>query len=344
MTSGGAVDGSVPLTVVGGWLGSGKTTLVNAMMSMLAEQGHRVALIQNEFSEAGMDPTVTDADSGQVFDNLIELAKGCVCCTVKSDLLGALQKLVDLNRFTYYILECSGLADPGRIASIFWVDEELEIPIHLDAILTVVDAAHCLDQLSASEGHCLERQIAYADRIIVNKTDLISSETKRASLLKRLSEINVMAPIRSCERAQGLQLPDLTGLNAYATSSAELLERQLSVPASCSHDHSIGAVVLGPFVDVRVDQNALTRWLAEILWDEDDEAVYGWTIFRVKGVVPGDNGRRVHVQAVQKLFDTDEGAPLDPSTKPFVKFVVIGRNLKQDLLESGLRQCFTERQ
>ncbi|SPQ98767.1 unnamed protein product (mitochondrion) [Plasmodiophora brassicae] len=160
MTSGGAVDGSVPLTVVGGWLGSGKTTLVNAMMSMLAEQGHRVALIQNEFSEAGMDPTVTDADSGQVFDNLIELAKGCVCCTVKSDLLGALQKLVDLNRFTYYILECSGLADPGRIASIFWVDEELEIPIHLDAILTVVDAAHCLDQLSASEGHCLERQIA----------------------------------------------------------------------------------------------------------------------------------------------------------------------------------------
>eukprot|EP00474_Spongospora_subterranea_P010077 CRZ10535.1 hypothetical protein [Spongospora subterranea] len=330
---------SVPLTVVGGWLGAGKTTLIREIMSQMMANSMRVALIQNEFSDGGMDkPSLTDSENGQVFDNFVELAQGCICCSVKSDFIGALERLVGMCRFDYMILECSGLADPGEVAAMLWVDQALQVPVHLDGIVTVLDGANLSQQSSnatPNELLSLQRQIAYADRLVLNKTDLISI-AEGDSLLSKIKEINITAPVLTTVRGD-ISYQQLTNLSAYNIKDASVLSSSL-----CFHDHSITALVLGPYDEsFAFNMDKVNQWLGLILWDQlEENPEYPWTIYRIKGIVNSVNDpNRIHIQSVQRLFDCESGLPWTQDDSPFTKLILIGRNLDKAVLYDGLMRC-----
>eukprot|EP00947_MAST-08B_sp_MAST-8B-sp1_P006086 g6086.t1 len=164
----------VPITIVTGYLGSGKTTLLNYILT--EQHGKRIAVIENEFGEqVGVESLVAkDGLSGEAFEDFVELSNGCICCSVKDDLVTTLEALMTRrDRFDYILIETTGLADPGRLAKIFWVDEELDCSIRLDGIVTLVDARHLEKQLD--DGLCTEAhlQIAFADCVVINKLDLL---------------------------------------------------------------------------------------------------------------------------------------------------------------------------
>ena len=183
----------IPVTVLTGFLGSGKTTLLNRILT--ENHGQRIAVIENEFGEIGVDQDlVINAD-----EEIFEMNNGCICCTVRGDLiriLGSLARRKD--RFDRIVLETTGMADPGPVAQTFFVDDEIRDEFYLDGIITLVDARHVTQHLDGSEE--AQAQIAFADRIVLNKTDLVDSSTQR-SLKNRLQELNRMAEIIPAEMA-----------------------------------------------------------------------------------------------------------------------------------------------
>ncbi|MDO9311034.1 MAG: GTP-binding protein, partial [Nitrosomonas sp.] len=183
----------IPATVLTGFLGSGKTTLLNRILT--ENHGQRIAVIENEFGEIGVDQDlVINAD-----EEIFEMNNGCICCTVRGDLiriLGSLARRKD--RFDRIVLETTGMADPGPVAQTFFVDDEIRDEFYLDGIITLVDARHVTQHLDGSEE--AQAQIAFADRIVLNKTDLVDSSTQR-SLKNRLQELNRMAEIIPAEMA-----------------------------------------------------------------------------------------------------------------------------------------------
>jgi len=170
----------VPVTILTGFLGSGKTTLVNYIMK--ENHGKRIAVVINEFGEgAGIDKSLLIDPNGGIYSEWLELKNGCICCAVKDDLVAALEGLMSKQgHFDYILLETTGLADPGPIASIFWVDEGLGSALYLDGIITVVDAKHILMHLHDEKppGVLNEsvQQLACADRILINKKDLVTDQ------------------------------------------------------------------------------------------------------------------------------------------------------------------------
>lgn len=183
----------IPVTVLTGFLGSGKTTLLNRILT--ENHGQRIAVIENEFGEIGVDQDlVINAD-----EEIFEMNNGCICCTVRGDLiriLGSLARRKD--RFDRIVLETTGMADPGPVAQTFFVDDEIRDEFYLDGIITLVDARHITQHLDDSEE--AQAQIAFADRIVLNKTDLVDSSTQR-SLKNRLQGLNRMAEIMPAEMA-----------------------------------------------------------------------------------------------------------------------------------------------
>lgn len=168
-----------PVTVLTGWLGAGKTTLVQNIMAEAVSRGKKVAIVNNEVAEAGVeDLSVYDQDADEKIENLIELGSGCVCCSVRNDFVAGLEELMRRRHFDYILVECSGVANPGPVAEIFWVDEELESRLYLDSIVTVVDSLNLHRNLagSAQEARQVKLQLAYADVVVLNKRDLVKEE------------------------------------------------------------------------------------------------------------------------------------------------------------------------
>lgn len=198
----------IPVTVLTGFLGSGKTTLLNRILS--EQHGLRIAVIENEFGEIGIDQDLVINADEEVF----EMNNGCICCTVRGDLIRILGQLAERkDKFDRIILETTGMADPGPVAQTFFVDKTISEQFEIDGIITLVDAKHVVTHLDDNTDEVMA-QVAFADRIILNKTDLITEE-ERLNLKKRLQDINQMAGFYSATMAKApiAELLDIGGFN-----------------------------------------------------------------------------------------------------------------------------------
>ena len=206
---------NIPVTILTGFLGSGKTTLLNRILK--EEHGKRIAVIENEFGEVGIDQAlVIDAD-----EEIFEMSNGCICCTVRGDLIRVLGNLMKRrDKFDYVLVETTGLADPGPVAQTFFMDDEIRAEFALDGIVTLVDAAHIEQQLGRSDEST--EQIAFADVLVLNKTDLVDDDALDG-LEARLRDMNRMARVVRSERAD---LSVDTVLNLGAFDLDQVLERR----------------------------------------------------------------------------------------------------------------------
>ncbi len=323
------IDERIPVTVITGFLGSGKTTLVNRILT--EQHGRRIAVIENEFGEIGIDDAlVIDAE-----EEIFEMNNGCICCTVRGDLiriLGALMRRRD--RFDQILIETTGLADPAPVAQTFFVDDEIRERLRLDAIVTMVDAAHVLAHLDEVKPDDVENeaveQVAFADRMILNKVDLVDEE-ELAAVEARLRAINGAAEIIRAQDAK-VDLDKILDVGAFDLQRVLTEDPAFLDQTDHQHDQTVTSVGIKIEGDINVDK--LNTWLGELLGSR------GVDIFRSKGILALENETRQYVfQGVHMLFDGTEGRQWSPDESRVNRMVFIGRNLDRAELEAGFRAC-----
>lgn len=282
----------IPVTVLSGFLGAGKTTLLRHLLK--TEHGLKIAVIENEFSDAGIDTQLLGEQPVQV----MTLSNGCVCCTIHTDLTKALYLLLERLdsgeiAFDRLVIECTGLADPAPVAQTFFIDEELRERYILDGIITLVDAKHAEFHLTQT---IAQAQIGFADRLLVSKRDLVDEATFEA-LGQRLTRINRRAPIRLVEHGQIdlAELLDVRGFNLNADLGGGLSLRPVSKAPSVDR---ISSLVLR--TEQALDLDRLSEFMNELLED------HGKQLLRYKGVLSViDEPRRMVFQGVLKLYGFD---------------------------------------
>lgn len=318
----------VPVTILTGFLGSGKTTLLNRILK--EQHGQRIAVIENEFGEAGIDNELLVQDTGE---QIIEMNNGCICCTVRGDLvriLGELQakreaKQLDFERI---IIETTGMADPGPVAQTFFMDEDIGNYYLLDSIVTLVDAKHAHQQLD--DFREAQEQVGFADRILLSKTDLVSAG-EHEQLRARLVKINPRAPIKQVHFGD-TPLADILDIRGFNLNAILEIEPGFLEEAEHEHDDEVHSFVFR--ADQAFDGVKLEEFLSGMI------QVYGPDLLRYKGVLWLDqNENRVVFQGVHMLMGGDVGKPWGPQEARKSVMVFIGRKLPEDLFIEGLKQC-----
>ena len=350
----------IPSTILTGFLGAGKTTLLNRILR--EDHGMKIAVIENEFGQENIDNAILVQDSSE---QIVEMNNGCICCTVRGDLIVALSALAAKRaagelHFDRVIIETTGLANPGPVAQTFFVDEEVGAHYMLDAVLTVVDARHAMDQLDQYEE--AQRQVGFADRLLISKTDLVEPDAL-AALKSRLTRMNPRAPISHVDfgNAPLAEVLDIRGFNlndkleldpafltadeahdhAHHHAHEHDGEHEHVHTEACDHsnDHhhghhsdDIAAFVFKserPFDTARLDQ-----FLGSLV------QIFGPRMLRYKGVLWMEGAdRKVVFQGVHQIMGSDLGAKWGENEERGSKMVFIGKNLPKDVFIRGLEQC-----
>jgi G3E family GTPase len=354
----------IPVTVLTGYLGAGKTTLLNRILT--GDHGKRYAVIVNEFGEIGIDnDLVVGAD-----EDVFEMNNGCVCCTVRGDLIRVVAGLMKRQRpgkpaFDAIIVETTGLADPGPVAQTFFVDEDVKAKTQLDSVTALVDAKHVMARLDDSRE--AREQVAFADRIILNKVDLVT-EAELVEVERRLRKLNPLAPITRATRAD-VPLDQVLGLGGFDLGRILDINPEFANPAHgeaghvhdehCGHDHDHahahehahdhdhdhrhGARGHAHEDDIKgislslerpMDGTKFTAWLDRLLGEQ------GQNILRAKGIIDvNGEDRRLVFQAVHMILEGDLQKPWGANERRWSRAVFIGRDLDEAALKAGFEAC-----
>jgi G3E family GTPase len=340
----------IPATILTGFLGAGKTTLLNRILQ--EPHGYKIAVIENEFGQENIDNEILVHDSNE---QIVEMNNGCICCTVRGDLIAALTNLAARRNkgeldFDHVVIETTGLANPGPVTQTFFIDEEVAMHYLVDAVITVVDARHAMQQLDRYEE--AQRQVGFADRLLLSKTDLVDAAALQ-TLIERLKRINPRAPIANVDfgRVPIADVMDLRGfnLNDKLDIDADFLsaeEHEHVHDEHCRHDHhdhsrdhhhghhsdDIAAFVFSsdrPFNTAKLDE-----FLGGLV------QVHGPQMLRYKGVLWMEGAdRKVIFQGVHQILGTDIGAKWGENEPRGSKIVFIGQNLPKETFLRGLQQC-----
>ena len=354
----------IPATILTGFLGAGKTTLLNRILR--EPHGMKIAVIENEFGEENIDNEILVQESNE---QIVEMSNGCICCTVRGDLIAGLSQLAQKRRdgvlqFDRVVIETTGLANPGPVAQTFFMDEEVAVSYLLDGVITVVDASNAMQQLDRFEE--AQRQVGFADRVLLSKTDLVPARSINA-LETRLKRINPRAPIMRSDfgKAPIEEILDIRGfnLNEKLEIDPDFLKDEVHAHACdehCAHDHGhehdhahhshghdhshdhahghgrhtddIAAFVFRS--DRPFDPARLEEFIGGLVQS------FGPRMLRYKGVLWLNGAtRKVIFQGVHQTMGSDLGSPWADGEARGSKIVFIGQNLPKEVFTQGLSQC-----
>ena len=317
-----SADTRIPATVVTGFLGSGKTTLINRILR--EQHGRKLAVIVNEFGEISIDGqlVIHDADA-----QLVEFNNGCLCCTVRGDLVETLGRLQErAGTLDGILIETTGLADPAPVASTFFAADDVKAGIRLDAFVTVVDAVN-LEKNLAQSNEAME-QVAFSDIVLINKMDLVSAE-QMAAIERRVRQLNAMAKIYHTANSE-IALASILDVGAF--DLVQKLEVDPEFLGDHEHDAAIGSFVLTE--QKPVDVNRLMTWMGGLAERRGDD------LFRTKGIFYANGFQeRLVFQSVRMLTTLRRDRLWEPGEEKMTQFVVIGKNLDREEFAAGLASC-----
>jgi G3E family GTPase len=315
----------IPVTVVTGFLGAGKTTLVNHLLSQSRQQ--YIGIIVNEFGEVGIDGELIVAND----QPMIEITNGCICCTVRKDLAaGIIELLARAGRpLDRLIVETSGLADPAPILQSFLADGELLRRVELESVITVADAHHVAQQVGDD---LVREQIAFADVVVLNKVEMVSAE-ELAALEHELSKVNPVAHLIRASRAE-ISVPELLGIKRFSLPHVLAIEPDLLGDTEHDHEHDDSITSCSVEIEGALDPTLFNRWINQLVQREGEQ------LMRTKGVLhfKGET-RQFHCHSVHMLLDGRPGRSWRQDEVRRSRMVFIGRELKPDLLRDGLLSC-----
>ena len=320
----------IPVTIITGFLGSGKTTLLKRILQ--GDHGVRIAVIENEFAAESIDHGLLVQDSDE---QIVEMNNGCICCSVRGDLiriLGELQarRATGTIAFDHVIIETTGLAAPGPVAQTFFAEPSVSEYYMLDAILTVVDARHAQQQLTAHKE--AQEQVGFADRILLSKTDLVSKD-ELAALRQRLVAINGRASIQKV-RFGNVPLRDILNIRGFNLNA--IVELEPDFLGELGHRHGDGVQSFVYHQSQPLDLLQVENFLDAVV------QLFGTQLMRYKGILyVADLDCRAVFQGVHMLMGSELGAPWRDGETRASKIIFIGRDLPQDMLIRGLDRCVT---